>query len=179
MKRIAVVFRSKSGYTEKYAKWIARAVDADLLKGENTKVEDLLPYDTIVYGGGLYAVGINGVKLITDHYEKLKDKKLIIFCLGASPVRPEIYEEVKNRNLTKEQQKTIDFFLLRGGFDQGKLTPVDRILMQVMKIHLKRKKNPTPDELGMLNAYSHPADFTNEKSIEPIVERIKMQDVKC
>ena len=169
MKNIAVVYRSKSGYTEKYARWIAKAVDGDLLKGEKTKVEDLLNYGTIIYGGGLYAVGINGLKLITKNYDQLRDKKLIVFGLGASPVRPEIYDEVKNRNLSKEQQETIEFFLLRGGFDKRKLTPVDRVLMQIMKIHLKSKKHPTPDEKGMLNAYTHPVDFTNEKNIEPII----------
>ena len=172
MKKIAVVYQSKSGSTKKYAQWIAEAVGGDLLQGEKTKVEDLLEYDTIVYGGGLYAVGINGVKLITNHYEKLKEKQIIVYALGASPVRQEIYEEVKNKNLTEEQQETIEFFLLRGGFDKSKLTFVDRILMQIMRIRLKRKKNPTPDERGMLNAFSHPVDFTNKKSIEPILAAI-------
>ena len=172
MGKVAVVYRSKSGYTEKYAKWIAKAVNADLLRGEKTRPEDLMDYDTIVYGGGLYAVGINGLKLITDNYDKLKSKKLIVFSLGASPVRPAIVEEVKNKNLTKEQQETIDFFLLRGGFDKRKLTPIDSILMKLMRINLKMKKNPTPDERGMLNAYTHPVDFTDEKLIEPIVSRI-------
>ncbi|HYE67759.1 MAG TPA: flavodoxin domain-containing protein, partial [Anaerovoracaceae bacterium] len=117
----------------------------------------------------LYAVGINGAKLITRNYERLKDKKIILFGVCASPTRPEIVEEVKNRNLSKEQQETIEFFLFRGGFDKSKLTPVDRVLMQIMKIQLKRKKNPTPDERGMLNAYTHPVDFTSEKNIEPII----------
>lgn len=176
MKKVAVVYRSKSGYTEKYAKWIAKAVDADLLKGEKTKIDDLMKYDTIVYGGGLYAVGINGLNLITKNYDLLKNKKLIVFGLGASPARQEICEEVKTRNLTEEQQETIDFFLLRGGFDKRKLTRIDRILMQIMKINLKRKKNPTPDERGMLNAYEHPVDFTNEKYIEPILAKIRLTD---
>ena len=172
MKKVAVVYCSKSGYTEKYARWIAKAVDADLLQGEKTKAEDLLKYDTIVYGGGLYAVGINGIRLITKNYEKLKDKTLVIFGVGASPVRPAIVEEVKNRNLTGEQQETIAFFLLRGGFDKRKLTPVDRILMKIMRVNLKMKKNPTPDERGMLNAFYHPVDFTGRKYIEPIIARI-------
>lgn len=169
MSKVAVVYRSKSGYTEKYAKWIAKAVDGDLLKGEKTKVEDLLNYGTIIYGGGLYAVGINGVKLITKNYERLKGKKIILFGVCASPTRQEIVEEVKDRNLSKEQQEVIEFFLLRGGFDKLKLTPVDRVLMQIMKIRLKSKKHPTPDEKGMLNAYTHPVDFTSEKNIEPII----------
>lgn len=172
MGKIAVVYRSKSGFTEKYAKWIAEATKADLLPGKQTKLEDLLQYDTIVYGGGLYAVGINGVKLITGNFDKLKEKNLIVFGLGASPARPEICEEVKKRNFTEEQQAVIHFFLLRGGFDSRKLTPVDAVLMQLMKIHLKRKKDPTPDERGMLAAYFHPVDFTSRKNVEPILAEI-------
>ncbi len=168
-----MVYRSKSGFTEKYANWIVEAVGGDLLKGEKTGIKDLLNYDVIIYGGGLYAGGINGLKLITENFETLKDKKLIVFGLGASPVRPEIYEEVKNRNLTITHQEKIVFFLLRGGFDNSKLTFVDRILMQGMKIYLKSKKEPTADERGMLNAYAHPVDFTDKSFIEPIIDEIK------
>ena len=141
MKKIAVVYRSKSGFTEKYAKWLNDSIGGDLLKGKETNIEDLLSYDVIIYGGGLYAGGINGLKLIKRNYERLRDKKLIVFGVGATPVRPEIYEEVKNRNLTKEQQDRVAFFLLRGGYDNNKLTFVDKILMQCMKIYLKSKKN--------------------------------------
>jgi hypothetical protein len=45
--------------------------------------------------------------------------------------------------------------------------------MQIMKINLKMKKNLTPDERGLLNAYTHPVDFTSEKAIEPIVASIQ------
>lgn len=174
MKKIAVVYRSKSGFTEKYANWISEALGGDLLKGKETKIEDILNYDVIIYGGGLYAVGINGLKLITQNFEKLKDKKLIVFGVGASPVRPEIYEEVKNKNLTKEQQDKIAFFLLRGGYDYNKLSSfVDKILMQCMKLHLKRKKELNADERGLLNSFTHPVDFTNEKYIEPIINEVK------
>lgn len=172
MGKVAVVYRSKSGYTEKYAKWIAKAAGAELLKAEKIKADDLLAYDTIIYGGGLYAVGINGIKLITANLEKLKTKRLIVFGVGASTIRPAIVEEVRDKNFTSEQQEQIRFFLLRGGFDQRKLTAVDRILMQIMKLNLKRKKHPTPDEKGMLNAFYHPVDFTNEKNIAQILEAI-------
>lgn len=173
MKKIAVVYRSKSGFTEKYAKWLNDSIGGDLLKGKETNIEDLLSYDVIIYGGGLYAGGINGLKLIKRNYERLRDKKLIVFGVGATPVRPEIYEEVKNRNLTKEQQDRVAFFLLRGGYDNNKLTFVDKILMQCMKIYLKSKKELNADERGMLNSYTHPVDFTDKKHIEPIINEVK------
>ena len=171
--KTAVVYRSKSGYTEQYAKWIAKATDADLLPAQKTNVDILHTYDTIVYGGALYASGIYGLKLITDNLERLNDKNLIVFTLGATPIRQNIYDDVKNANLNTAQQKHIRFFMLRGGFDFGRLTFIDKILMTLLKMKLKTKKHLDADERGMLNAYSHPLDFTDKKHIEPIVEAIQ------
>lgn len=171
-KKIVIVYNSKSGFTQKYAKWIAEAVQADLLVGKNTKVQELLPYDAIIFGGGLYAGGINGLKLITNHYAQIKDKTLVVFCLGATPVRDEIVEEVKNNNLTAEQRENIQFFMLRGGFNYNKLAPFDKVLMNFLKFKLRRKKMLSADERGMLNSYSHPLDFTSQKNISPIVDYI-------
>jgi menaquinone-dependent protoporphyrinogen IX oxidase len=167
-----VVYRSKSGFTKKYAQWIARETEADLKEGRSVKIGDLMRYDTIVFGAAMYAGGINGISLIKKNLWRLKGKKVIIFTLGASPVRDEIVDEIREKNFTAHEQKQIKFFMLRGGFDYSKLTFIDSILMKLLKIRLKRVKNPTSDERGMLAAYDHPADFTNRKHIAPIVEAI-------
>ena len=172
MPDVAVVYRSKTGFARKYAGWIAERCSADLLDGKKTTINELLKYKTIVYGAGLYAAGINGLKLITDNIDKLTDKKLIVFAVGATPVRPEIYDEVKRMNLPEDKYGKIRFFMLRGGFDFNKLGLVDKFLMLLLKAKLKGRRNPTADESGMLAAYSHPLDFTNEKAAEPIIKAI-------
>lgn len=172
MGKTAVIYRSKSGFTKTYAQWIAQETGAELYDAKGIKPSDLEKFDTIVYGGGLYAVGINGVKLITKNLNKLKNKKIIIFALGASSVREEIIEEVKNKNFTKKQQELIDFYMLRGGFDYSKIGLFDKFLMQLLKMQLKSKKELTADERGMLNSYNHPVDFRKRERIEPIVAAI-------
>ncbi|WP_319377880.1 flavodoxin domain-containing protein [uncultured Methanocorpusculum sp.] len=77
-----VVYKSKYGSTEQYAKWIAEELGADLKSAEQTKLDDLFPYDTIIYGAGVYVGCIAGIALIADNYEQLKDKKLIVFTVG-------------------------------------------------------------------------------------------------
>jgi len=171
--KVAVVYRSKSGFTQKYAQWIAEAVNGDLINGKQAKLNDLLNYDTIVYGGGLYAGGIHGIKPMKRIFEKLKGKKLIVFWLGASPVREKTMNQIKNNNFTQDQQRSIRFFMLRGGFNYELCTPFDRFLMSILKMKLKSAKNPDADQRGMLASYSHPMDFTNPKYIAPIVEYIK------
>lgn len=173
MRKIIVVYRSKSGYIKKYAEMIAQAVGADLADARRVNAKTLAAYDTIVYGGGLYAVGINGLGLIKKNLDALAGKRIIVFAAGASPPRPEVADEVRDKNFDAEQQKHIRFFLLRGGFDFSRLTLIDKLLMTLMKAQLSRKKDPTPDERGMLAAYDTPVDFVKEKNIAPVVAAIE------
>jgi len=45
--------------------------------------------------------------------------------------------------------------------------------MTLLKLKLKRKKELTLDEKGMLATYDNPVDFTKKKNIEEIVDHIK------
>lgn len=172
-----VVYWSKTGFVEKYAKWIGEEIKADIISGKKIKKETLENYDTLVFGGSLYAVGINGADFIKNNIEILKNKKVAVFATGASPRRPEIIEEVKNENFTKEQMKYFKFFYLRGGFNYNNLTFKDKILMQMMKWKLKNKKNKnnnlTEDEKGMLEAFDNPVDFTDKRNIIQLVNYLK------
>jgi menaquinone-dependent protoporphyrinogen IX oxidase len=169
-KKTVVVYRSGSGFTKKYAAWLAQELKCDLRFGEETRGSDLLNYETIIYGAGLYAVGIRGLKLITRNYELLKDKNLIVFAVGASPVREETAKQVRDANIPAEMRDKIHFFYLRGGFDYSKLSPMLKLLMQLKRLQLKSMKNPDADAKGMLASYEHPVDFTNIRYIKPILE---------
>lgn len=173
--KTVVVYRSKSGFTKNYANWLAKELHCDLFEGNRVTLNDLLSYDTIVYGAGLYASGINGIKLITNHYNQLKGKKLIVFAVGATPSREETTAELRNTNLPAELQDNISFFYLRGGFDYNKLTLFNKLLMNLLKLKLKRVKNPDADQKGMLASYTHPLDFTNPKYLDPILKCIRME----
>jgi menaquinone-dependent protoporphyrinogen IX oxidase len=168
-----VIYKSKSGFVKKYAEWIAAELAADLFEASEVTIDKLAAYDTVIYGGGLYAVGINGVKFITRNLDKLKGKKVVVFASGATPPREEAIHEVRNRNFSVEQQQRIRFFYLRGGFDYDKLKPVDKVLMTLMKWKLKGKKELVADERGMLAAYDHPADFTRKKNIDELIAYVR------
>ena len=83
---ILVVFKSKYGSTEQYAKWIGEALGCTVKDAKDVNCNEMLKYDTIIYGGGLYAEVINGISLITKNFEKLSDKKIIVYTTGITPV---------------------------------------------------------------------------------------------
>ncbi len=167
-----VIYSSKTGFTKKYAEWIAQELSADLFEASEFSAEKFSDYDAVVYGGGLYAVGISGINLIKKNLDKLKGKKVAVFATGASPGRDEIVREVVSRNFNEEQLQQLCFFYFRGGFDFSRLSFLYKIVMTVMKWHLKMKKNRTPDENGMLAAYEKPVDFTRKDGIVDLISYI-------
>jgi len=168
-----VIYASKTGFVEKYARWIAEELTTKAITAEEADIEDMLGYDTIIFGGGLYAGGINGIKFLKKNLDKLKGKKIILFASGASPGRKHEIEEVWDKNFTKDEQKRMGLFYLRGGFEYDKLGIKDKFLMNLLKKKLESKKELTEDEEGMLAAYDEPVDFTDRKNIRGLIRYVQ------
>lgn len=174
MKKVAVVYKSKYGSTEKYAKWIAEDTGADIFKVSEVKVGKLEEFNTIVYCGGLYAGGILGFSFIKNNYSKLCDKKLIVVAVGATLKKDEAIEEIKGRNLTDEMKDKVQLFLLRGGLNYKKMNLIDRFLMflLVKSVKLKKAEELDDDTKGLIATYGKVVDFTNKDAIAPIISAI-------
>lgn len=163
-----VVYKSKYGYTKKYAQWLAESLDCDIK--ENVSLADVMGYDAIIYGGGIYAGRINGAKLITKNLEKLSGKKLALFAVGSNVGRSEELEAFWKQALEENVRLNVPHFYLRGGFDYGRLGSVDRLMMNMLKKMLLKKDRLTEDEKGLLAAYDTPFDFTDRKNLEEILK---------
>ena len=81
-----VTYKSKYGSTKKYAEWIAEELNCEAFDLKNIKLDDLIEYDIIIHGGGLYAEIIAGANFYVKNFEKLKDKKIIIYSTGITPL---------------------------------------------------------------------------------------------
>ena len=179
MNNTVVVYKSKYGSTKKYAEWIAEELGSDIIENKSIKIDSLSKYNTIIYGGGLYAGGINGVSLITDNFDQLQDKKLIIFTCGLADTKSE--ENIKgihnsiDKVFTKEMKEKVKFFHLRGGIDYSKLTIAHKLMMGMLKKAVS-KKNPEDlkeEDREMLETYGKKVDFTDKNSIKPLIDYIR------
>ena len=173
MNQIAVVYRSKSGYTQQYAQWIARALDADLFDAREIPAAQMKQYETVIYGAGLYAVGVSHLRWARTQLFKYPHQRKIVFVTGLSPVREETLEAIWRENFSEKERRQWKLFYFRGGFDMDRLTLYDRFLMKLLKLKLERKDSLTADERGMLTAYQQPIDFTRRGSIDPLVRYVK------
>lgn len=162
-----VVYRSKYGYTKRYAEWIAESLGCGIK--ENASLADIMGYERIICGGGIYAGRINGAKLIVKNPEKLSGKKLVLFAVGANPGRAGELEEFWAKALEDTVRDRVPHFYLRGGFDYGRLGCVDRLMMNMLKKMLLKKDSLTDDEKGLLAAYDTPMDFTDKNNLADVI----------
>lgn len=175
MNNTVVVYKTKYGHTQNYAKWIAEKLNCDLYDSSDIKVEKLFNYDNIIYGGGLYASGILGVDIITKNFDKLKNKNLIVFTVGlADPNIKSQFLPIINKNFTDEMQKKVNIFHLRGGIDYKKLGILHKAMMSALKKMVKNKKEEemTDEDKMMLNTYGEVVDFTDKTTIEPLISYV-------
>lgn len=178
MKHMIVLYRSKYGYTKRYADWLASSLCCEAIDTRKIQTSQLDQYDTIVFGGGIYAGGISGISLITKNFERLKDRTLAVFTVGlADPKTSDIFAEVK-RQFTPEMIQKIHFFHFRGGMDFPNLSLVDRLMMSMMKKMLQKKSESelTENDRELLKIWGTKIDFTDRHSLDSLLSFI--QDVK-
>jgi menaquinone-dependent protoporphyrinogen IX oxidase len=165
-KKILVTYTSKYGSTRKYAEWIAAALDADLLTAQDVNSTIIDQYHIVIYGGGLYAGGIAGVKLVTQN----PCNHLIVFTVGLADPAETDYSEIINKNFSPELYQKTKFFHLRGGIDYKKLGPVHKVMMAMMKGMIKRMpESEQPAHKEFLDTYNKKVYFEDKNTIDSII----------
>jgi menaquinone-dependent protoporphyrinogen IX oxidase len=179
MEKVLVMYFSKYGSTKKYAEWIASELNGDVYDVKNTEQNILKNYDTIILGSGLYAGKIEGINIIINNYETIKDKKLIIFTCGLAD-----YSKTENINsINKRLEKiipinireNIKIYYLRGGMNYKRLNLKHKIMMGLLKKMIQKKGSEKSNEENeeFLETYGKTIDFTNINNIKEIVDYCK------
>lgn len=170
MKQGIILYRSKYGATKKYADWLGEATGFDVVDNPKADIRQVEQYETIILCGGIYASGIAGISFLRKNYERLKDKKIGIFCVGASPYDETALEAIKSHNL-KDDLKSIPVFYGRGAWDQDNMKFTDRTLCKMLQKAVAKKdpKDYEPWERALMCAVGKSCDWTNRKYLEPLI----------
>ena len=174
-----ILFESKYGSTEKYAKWIAEELYCPLMEVKSCKPADMKGFNTIIYGGGLYAGGVSGIKLLTKNCELLAEKNVIIFTCGlADPDDPENVSHIRkalSNVLPVGLRERVHLFHFRGGIDYSRLSIVHRAMMSMLRKALLKKdeKDLRQEDRYLLDTYGKRVDFTDRRAILPLVELVR------
>ena len=167
-----VIYNSQTGFTKRYAEWIAEAANANCLEFSEAKKKSTDEYDVIVFGGWAVAGGISKLSWFKKNMSKWEGKKLIAFCVGASPIENPEIEPTLKKNFTEDELKKVDIFYCPGGFDYDKMSAPSKMAMKMFIKALKAQKNKTEKDEVMIKMISSSYDISDRKYIEPIVDCI-------
>ncbi len=171
--KIVVIYNSQTGFTKRYAEWIAEATGADCLELSVAKKKDLAAYEAIIFGGWACAGSISKISWFKGNIDKWADKKLIAFCVGGSPIdNPEI-EVALNKNFSEMERKRVKTFYCPGGFNYEKMSTPSKLMMKMFVKTLKAKKDKTEAEQVMVKMISSSYDISDKKYIEPILQCLR------
>lgn len=170
MKNGIILYRSKYGATKKYADWLCEATGFDIIETAKADIKQAMQYETVILCGGIYASGISGISFLRKNYDKLKSKRLAVFCVGASPYDENAFEAIKSHNL-KDDLKSIPVFYGRGAWDEDNMKFTDRTLCKMLQKAVA-KKDPAdcePWEKALMSAVGKACDWTDRKYLEPLL----------
>ena len=167
-----IIYTSQTGFTKKYAEWLAERMSGELLDLKDAQKKEagfFDAYQAIVYGGWAMAGNLVKSKWFLDHASAWKDKKLAMFCVGGSPNdNPDVAVSL-HRMLTDEQRGYIKAFYCQGGFNYEKMNAPSRLAMKMFVGALKKKKDATEGEKTMAKMISSSYDISDIRYIDPIV----------
>ena len=169
-----ILYQSKYGATKKYADWLSEETGFKCVETKKADIRDIVKYDTVILGGGIYASGIAGLSFLKKNIKRLKGKKIIVFCSGASPYEEKAFEEIRKRNM-KAALAGIPLFYCRGAFNMKEMSFKDRTLCKLLRKAVS-KKDPADYESwekALMEAGDNKCDWTDKKYIVPIIDSIK------
>ena len=141
-----IIYGSKYGSTEKYAKEFAKRINVQAV--DYNKIESINGYDYIIYIGALYAGGVLGMN---KTFRKINDelsKEFVIITVGAADPKDEKNTNHIKNGIKKQVSEGIynkaKIFHLRGAIYYSKLDFRHKLMMRLL--YNKTKNIPLEEQ---------------------------------
>ena len=176
--KITVLCNSKTGFTKRYADWIAEE-----LHGKEMQC-DVQPYKdfstTMVEASGLvifcsriHAGKVEHLHKVKSHFCGQSPQKLIVVATGGTPAAAEgAIAKVWAKNLTESELQSIPHFYLQGGLDYEKMGFLDRTIMKTVAKLLGGRKKKSEFEAGFEQAIQGSYDIASREYTAPLIDHI-------
>lgn len=173
MKKGIILYKSKYGATKKYAQWLQELTGYECVETKKVNIKEVLAYDVVILGGGVYASGIAGLSFIKNNIDVLSDKKLAVFCAGASPYDEEAVAQIRAMHF-KDKMEDIPLFYCRGAWDMDNMTFVDKTLCKLLQKTVAKQDPATyePWQKALMEANDQKCDWTDKEYLKPLIDYI-------
>lgn len=160
MSPTVIIYHSKTGFSQRYALWLAEELNCQALPYRDRRTINLSRYDTIILLGGLYAGNMSGLSWLKK--QPLAGKRAAAVAVGCSPMDwPELAASMEKLF----GGAPIQGFYCQGGLAYDRMGAADRAMMAALRTALRHK----PEMADMLAGISQSFDGAKREYLAPVI----------
>ncbi len=149
-----IIYKSKTGHTEKYAKMLSKELNIPCYSYKDAKVSEK---DEVIFLSYIYASKIMGLSKILKKYNVK-----VVIAVGALGYSKDYLNTLRDANSIK-----LPFFYLRGGIDYSKLNFFFRNFLSIIG------KGIAKDDKELLNLFKNGGDFVNKDNLKEVLNYLR------
>lgn len=169
-----VVYASLTGFTRRYAEWMAEELDCKAVPVEEADGIDASDFDVVVYGGWLHAGGLVGKKWLEHARAEHPETRFVVFAVGATPPEwTDMVDEAMGREFPSPAFDGVERFYLRGGFNYDGLNMPNKLAMKLFFKMQRKQAETDPRAAEMLEGMQGGFDATDRAALAPVVAAVR------
>lgn len=166
-----VIYASKTGFTGRYAGWIAESLHCPALPLAGLRAEALKSYRLVIYGGGVYSGNIAGLKDIKRLLAQNPRMPWVAFAVGVTQSSESVLQSLQKQNFPAGESRPSHFFYFPGGINFEQMSLWDKLLMGIF-LHYATKNSANSQGNPALPARLTSVDLTDRASIRPLFDYV-------
>ena len=174
--RIYIVYCSQTGFTEKYAKWLADDLNTAAVPYAERNKLDLSNIDLLIFCSWFHAASLKGAKRFRAYMRRHPEKRYAVAAVGATPMPCEEWPASEHEAAFRRSFPADDYADLEFGTGAVKMTPAhDPNDFEVGKRHNLEVIRVTNDDGTMNENAGRFQGMTALECREAVVEQLKQE----
>lgn len=178
VRNVAVVYCSQTGFTKRYAEWLAEDLGCAAIPYARRSGIDLSKVDVLVFCSWFHAASIKGATWLKRAMREHPALHAVVLATGATPMPCDTWpasevEEAFSRTFSAADYPDLAHFYCQGGFNYNRLGVLDKVAMKMFfKMNAKAAKTD-PKAAEMLRVMGDGFDGTRRAYLEPTLAYVR------
>lgn len=171
--KTVIIYYSKTGFTRRYANWLADALECPAIPLHEVRPEDFEPAEIVIFASWFHAGNIQ--KLSWFKEQKLDHKRRAVLATGAMPDGTDALKAAFDNNF-KDDKKDYALFYAQGGLNYEKMSFGDKLMMKMFVSMMNKKKDKSAEDQEMCKMIGKSFDCSSKEYLEPVIRWVKEEN---
>ncbi|MEZ3453832.1 MAG: hypothetical protein K1W17_05625, partial [Oscillospiraceae bacterium] len=174
MKKIAVVYSSKSGHTKQYADWLKEEIDdVDVIPAATFSPSQTMAYKLIIFACGVYGDKLSIMDFVKKNITAMAPQKTMIMAVSwYTNDSEEAQKKLIEENYPEQFKNTVPLFVLNSGIDKKSLSAMDKMKLTAAQVMIDKKDGRSSDDINALAIIKGYSDQTSKDNLASIKQAI-------